>query len=47
LRGEGTSLFNGIVLIMAHTPDCEPGASTIDAQLAQSGQSLLPSAQFS
>ncbi|MFZ5665767.1 MAG: hypothetical protein ACOY7L_11145 [Pseudomonadota bacterium] len=28
---------------MAHTPDCELRASTTDAQLAQSGQSPLPS----
>jgi hypothetical protein len=26
---------------MGHTPDCELGTSTIDAQMAQSGQSPL------
>jgi hypothetical protein len=39
-------LFSGIDLIMGHTPDFEPGASTIDAQMAQSGQSSLPSDAF-
>jgi hypothetical protein len=41
LRSEETSLFSGIVLIMGHTPEYEPGASTIDAQMAQSGKSPL------
>ncbi|MFY7851083.1 MAG: hypothetical protein ACOVQ6_04775, partial [Brevundimonas sp.] len=41
-----TSLFSGIDLIMGHTPDCEHGASTIDAQMAQSGQSPLSSEAF-